>query len=116
MSINVVYTYQIGSQTITYPSTGVKFAVSSTGPIQIKGSVDRMSPLTSVKLTSAQGNTAWAGNQAYTLADNVGVYTYEDGKYYSADLSYISSGDYTLTGYYDNPMADGGRIRIILAR
>ena len=116
MSINVVYTYQIGSQTVTYPSTGVKFAVSSTGPIQIKGSVDRMSPLTSVKLTSAQGNTAWAGNQAYTLADNVGVYTYEDGKYYSADLSYISSGDYTLTGYYDNPMADGGRIRIIIAR
>ena len=118
MTINVVYTYQIGSQTVTYPSQGTKFAVSSTGPVQIKGSgtVERMAPLTAVKLTSASGTTAWAGNQAYTLADNVAVYTYDSGKYYPADLSYVSGGNYTLTGYYDNPMADGGRIRVIIAR
>lgn len=116
ISINVIYTYQLGSQTVTYPSSGVRFPISSTGPVQIKGSIDGMYPLTAVKLTSASGDTAWSDNQAYTLADNVSIYFYENGHYYAADLSYVTGGEYTLTGYYDKPMSDGGRIRIIIAR
>ncbi len=116
LSINVIYTYQLGDQEVTYPSSGVRFPVSSTGPVQIRGNIDGITPLTAVKLTSAAGDTAWAGNQAYTLADDAVIYVQKDGKYYTASLDYVTGGDYTLTGYYDKPMADGGRIRILIAR
>ena len=116
MTINVIYTYQVGDQTVTYPSSGVRYPVNSTGPVQIKGSVDGIYPLKSVKLTSAAGDTAWANNQAWTLADDVAVYFYENGDYYAADLSYVTGGDWSLTGYYDDTAANGGRIRIIIAR
>ena len=43
------------------------------------------------------------------------VYFDENGDYYAADLSYVTSGDYSLTGYYDDTAANGGRIRIIVA-
>ena len=116
MTINVIYTYQVGDQTVTYPSSGVRYPVNSTGPVQIKGSVDGIFPLKSVKLTSAAGDTAWANNQAWTLADDVAVYFYENGDYYAADLSYVTGGDWSLTGYYDDTAANGGRIRTIIAR
>ena len=116
MSINVIYTYQIGDQTSVYTSSGVRYPVNSTGPVQIRGNIDGIYPLTSVKLDSAAGGTALAGNQSYTLADDVAVYFYENGDYYAADLSYVTSGDYSLTGYYDDTAANGGRIRIIIAR
>ena len=116
MSINVIYTYQIGDQTSVYTSSGVRYPVNSTGPVQIRGNIDGIYPLTSVKLDSAAGGTALAGNQSYTLADDVAVYFYENGDYYTADLSYVTGGDYSLTGYYDNTAANGGRIRIIIAR
>ena len=43
------------------------------------------------------------------------VYELENNTYRISSLERVRSG-YTLTGYYDKAVADGGRIRVIVAR
>ena len=63
-----------------------------------------------------EGTTAYAGNRQYAIWDDALVYEVRDGKYFLTSLALVSGGDYTLTGYYDKDQADGGRIRVILAK
>ena len=69
-----------------------------------------------MKLTSIEGTTAYGGNRQYAIWDDALVYEVRDGKYFLTSLALVSGGDYTLTGYYDKDQADGGRIRVILAK
>ena len=78
--------------------------------------IDRFTNLTKVKLTSIEGTTAYGGNRQYAIWDDALVYEVRDGKYFLTSLALVSGGDYTLTGYYDKDQADGGRIRVILAK
>ena len=39
-----------------------------------------------------------------------------DGGYYLSNIATVSdTSAYTLTGYYDRPYSDGGRVRIVIA-
>ena len=90
-----------------------------TGPFMMKTDgekIDRFTNLTKVKLTSIEGTTAYGGNRQYAIWDDVLVYEVRDGKYYPTSLALVTGGDYALTGYYDKDQADGGRIRVILAK
>ena len=96
------------------------------GPCQVKGfsggsgqaTMDRIVSLTSVKLDLVEGNVATAqNNRKYTLSEDVAVYVVENGStYYYSSLGRVTGGGYALTGYYDKPENEGGRIRVILAR
>lgn len=116
LTILVNYTYLLNGQETVYPSSGTKFSVSTTGPVQIQGGIDRMVALKQVTLTSARDGKAWNGSQEYLLADNAAVYELRDGAYYLSSLDRVSDGSYKLTGYYDKEAVNGGRIRVIVAR
>lgn len=88
------------------------------GPFVIKwdgADVDRFFNLSKVSLTSVDGNTAYGSNRQYTLSDNVLVYEIRDNEYYLSSLALVTGGDFSLTGYYDKSMSEGGRIRVLLA-
>lgn len=119
MNIMVNYEYDVGGTAGTYASSGRKFSAAAEGPVRFRwkdGALEGIDPLTRVELSSVSGLTAAAGNQEYTLAENAAVYIYRDNRYYYAALSQVTGGGYSLTGWYDAPDADGGRIRVIVAR
>ena len=88
------------------------------GPCQVRmdgREVERIYNLTDTVLTAADGKTAMAGTQAWTISDSVVVYEYRDKNYYISDLSRVSGGGYDLTGWYDKAQDQGGRIRVVIA-
>lgn len=119
VSVNAVYTYDLAGTSITLPSSGTAYPVSK-GPIQIKydgGALAYMTSLKKAELTEVDGLTALStAGTYYTLADNAAVYIYQDNRYQFSSLEHVLAGDYTLTGYYDNTDAAGGRIRVIIAK
>lgn len=61
--------------------------------------------------------TAEIGGKEYKLSDKVVVYTTKATGYYNkVSINDIIGGDYTCTAYYDKKEADGGRIRVIIAK
>ena len=118
-SMTTAGTYVYDTAGTTQTISGSTVYNVKTGPFMMKtddGQIDRLVNLTEVKLTAAEGNTAYAGNRQYTIWDDVLVYEVRDGKYYPTSLPLVTGGDYTLTGYYDKDQTDGGRIRVILAK
>lgn len=118
-SMTTAGTYVYDTAGTTQTISGSTVYNVKTGPFMMKtddGQIDRLVNLTEVKLTAAEGNTAYAGNRQYTIWDDVLVYEVRDGKYYPTSLPLVTGGDYTLTGYYDKGQTDGGRIRVILAK
>ena len=119
VSMTTAGTYVYDTAGTTQTISGSTVYNVKTGPFMMKtddGQIDRLVNLTEVKLTAAEGNTAYAGNRQYTIWDDVLVYEVRDGKYYPTSLPLVTGGDYTLTGYYDKDQTDGGRIRVILAK
>lgn len=118
-SMTTAGTYVYDTAGTTQTISGSTVYNVKTGPFMMKtddGQIDRLVNLTEVKLTAAEGNTAYAGNRQYTIWDDALVYEVRDGKYFLTSLALVSGGDYTLTGYYDKDQTDGGRIRVILAK
>ena len=118
-SMTTAGTYVYDTAGTTQTISGSTVYNVKTGPFMMKtddGQIDRLVNLTEVKLTAAEGNTAYAGNRQYTIWDDVLVYEVRDGKYYPTSLALVTGGDYTLTGWYDKDQTDGGRIRVILAK
>lgn len=112
------YHYDVGGTSYTIPNSSTRFHVS-TGPIQLLGEVespDGMSPLTATQPGQIVGNQFAAGNQKYTLSDQVVVYEVRNGQYFLSSLSRAQNGDFTLTAWYDKLDAQGGRVRVIVAR
>ena len=118
-SMTTAGTYVYDTAGTTQTISGSTVYNVKTGPFMMKtddGQIDRLVNLTEVKLTAAEGNTAYAGNRQYAIWDDALVYEVRDGKYFLTSLALVSGGDYTLTGYYDKDQTDGGRIRVILAK
>lgn len=114
------YEFLIRGKTMPYGSTSKAFT-SETGPAQITISgtdVTRAAPLSSVKALRLSETTLIAEDGSYTLAGDVQVYLTDINRSYQlTSLQAISDlSHYTVTGYYDNRDADGGRIRILVAR
>ena len=113
-----VYQYDVGGVSYVYSTQGSIFNVSE-GPAKIEGSLrapSRISALKSVRLDSVDALTAVTkDNESFPVSDGVAVYELENGDYRLSSLERVRSG-YTLTGYYDRAVADGGCIRVIVAR
>ncbi len=113
-----VYQYDVKGTSYVYGTEGSLFNLSE-GPVKIEGPLQRpskMSNLKSVKLNSVDVLTAMTqDNESFPLVDSVAVYELENGEYHFSSLERVRVG-YTLTGYYDRSVADGGRIRVIVAK
>ena len=112
------YQYDIGGTSYTIPNSSTRFRVT-TGPIQLLGdtaSPERMFSLVSAGQGQISGNQFITGNRKYTLFDKVLVYELRGSQYFLSSLGRAQSGDFTLTAWYDREDAQGGRVRVIVAR
>ena len=83
------YEYDLGGVSYSLPGTTTRFRVN-VGPIQIVGdpsNPERMYSLTSTKAGQLAGGQFIAGNQKFTLSDNVLVYEQRDNRYYLSSLN-----------------------------
>ena len=125
-SVSEVNTDMMTSGTYVYDSNGTPGTLTGgrvynvqPGPFLMKtdgADVDRFVNLTSVRIDSVDGMTAYADNRQYAIWDDVIVYEVRDNEYYPTSLALVTGGYYSLTGWYDKAESEGGRIRVILAR
>lgn len=116
--LNGTYQYDVAGKSYTYVlQNGI--LNQSVGPICIQGSLsspDKFVKLTSLKLVSVDATAATAqDNSTFPVWDSASVYELENNTYRLSSLERVRSG-YSLTGYYDKSAANGGRIRVIVAR
>ena len=114
------YTYEldVGGESVLISQTSTRYPVEA-GPIRLKGTLqapEGLLPLNCAKTGEVSGNRFLAGSRSYTISDRAAVYELRNGDYYLSSLSRVRDGGYTLTGWYDKTDADGGRIRVIVAR
>ena len=112
------YEYDLGGVSYSLPGTTTRFRVN-VGPIQIVGdpsNPERMYSLTSTKAGQLAGGQFIAGNQKFTLSDNVLVYEQRDNRYYLSSLNRAEESGKTLTAWYDKAESEGGRIRVIVVK
>lgn len=118
ITVSSQYQFDIGGQLVPSGSGNKSFNVSA-GPAKFvfeDGEVKAVTNLTSVKVDGVDGRQAVTGNRTWPLADGVAVYEVRENKYYFSSLSIVEGGGYSLTGWYDNQPADGGCIRVLIAR
>lgn len=117
MATSGTYVYDAGGTSGTLTGARVYHLVK--GPFQMKtdgDQVDGFVNLSSVRIDTVDGTTAYADNRQYTIWDDVLVYEVQGDNYYLTSLALVTGGDYSLTGYYDKDQSEGGRIRVILAK
>lgn len=112
------YTYEVSGSTYTW-SDSVDRNLKR-GPIEIctsDGEISTFLSMDSMSIDTVSGNTVTGDGKTQTLSDDVAVYVYNDvtGGYDYSSLGHVTSGSYTLTGYYDNVTSAGGRIRVLIA-
>ncbi len=118
MNLLGTYVYDIGGQTIPTGPLPKTFNVE-VGParfIMKDGALDSMTNLTSVKLSTLDGDKAIGETTTWPLWDGMAVYELRDGKYYLSSRSIVEGGNYALTGYYDKTADKGGVIRVLMAK
>ena len=112
------YEFNVGGQTIVYHMQNGTLN-KTRGPVKIEGSPaqpEHVWQMDSVKLTALDAFTATtADNQTLRIAPNAAVYEHPDSVYNLSSLDRVRTG-YTLTGYCDKPVRDGGCVRIIVAQ
>ena len=113
-----VYQYDVGGVSYTYQmATGI--LNQTVGPVRIEGNLyapGKISKLNSVKLASVDALTAVAtDNTSFPVWSSVAVYALNGNDYRLSSLERVRTG-YTLTGYYDKSISDGGCIRVIVAK
>ena len=76
----------------------------------------RVRDFAQVKADGVSGSTLRAGSRSYTISDQVVVYEYRDRQYFPSTLDRVQELGLSLTGWYDRPENQGGRIRVIVSR
>ena len=112
------YTYDVGGVQYSLPAIQTHFPVVS-GGIRLVGDPadpERMYSLTKVEADGISGNQLRAGSRRYTIGEQVVVYEYRDNQYFLSTLDRVQELGLDLTGWYDRPEREGGRIRIIVGR
>ena len=112
------YEYDIAGTDYALPASTTGFR-AATGPIQLTGDPadpERMYSLTSAGEGTISGRQFLTDQRRYTLSDQVLVYERRGGQYLLSTLARAQEGDFTLTAWYDKLEAQGGRIRVIVAR
>ncbi len=112
------YIYDVAGQSYTYtfPNGVLNLTL---GPVKVEGDLpapEKLEKLSEVKLSSLDALTAVTqANASFPLADAVAVYELDNHEYRLSSVERVRTG-YTLTGWYDRPAAQGGRIRVIIAK
>jgi len=118
MASGGAYQFDVGGQSYFYTVSN-KVLQLSIGPVKIEGplqSPEKLSKLTAVKLSSLDASSVLtADNVSWPMWDGMAVYEQVGDTFTLTSAQRVRTG-YTLTGYYDAKAADGGRIRIIIAR
>ena len=112
------YEYDVAGTDYALPASTTGFR-AATGPIQLTGDPadpERMYSLTNAGEGTISGRQFLTDQRRYTLSDQVLVYERRGGQYLLSTLARAQEGDFTLTAWYDKPEAQGGRIRVIVAR
>ncbi len=113
-----VYTYDLRGNSIQQMETTRKLGLEK-GPLQLSQELDKQPKLHNlteeVTLTALTGYTAYDGATAYPISESVAVYELRDGDYYYTTLPQVNTADFTLTGYLDKPVDEGGTIRVLLS-
>ncbi len=124
MSLMAAYEYDLNGQSGAWQTSGKSFNVK-TGPCGAVTSgsamtgvqLERLYNLTAVELTSASTSSCVGKDgKTYRMGDNVAVYERSGGTYRGTTLSQMQGAGKRLTGYYDKPESEGGRIRVIVAQ
>lgn len=118
MGMGGAYQFDVGGQGYFYTATN-KVLTLSTGPVKIEGPLqapEKLSKLTAVKLSSLDAaSVLTADNVSWPMWDGMAVYEQVGDNFTLTSAERVRTG-YTLTGYYDAKTADGGRIRVIIAK
>ena len=100
-------------------STSIKYPVLAGGLAvrqNVNGTVKAMIQLMPMKIDQVGAASVMSNGTRYETADDMQVYLWYKGQYYSTKLSEVNSEDYHLTGWYDNfGCAAGKRVRVIVA-
>lgn len=112
------YQFDVGGQSYAY-SVSNKVLRLEVGPVKVEGPLqapEKLSKLTAVKLSGLDASTVLtADNVSWPMWDGMAVYERVDNTFILSSAERVRSG-YTLTGYYDAKPADGGRIRVVIAK
>lgn len=117
MSRYCTYQYDVGG--VSYTSSGSARFPAVSGAVRLLGdpsNPERLYPLTPVKGGQIVGNQLAAGNQRYTLSDDVVVYDNRNGGCYLSTLARAEESGAQLTAWYDKAESEGGRVRIIVVK
>jgi hypothetical protein len=118
LGISSVYEFILNGSTSTIAAQNKAFGVH-TGPASFRytgGQIDHIRNLEQTALTYLSGVSAKNNSTEYGVYSGTTVYVKRDGGYYLSNIATVSdTGVYTLTGYYDKPYTDGGRVRIVIA-
>lgn len=112
------YVCYIGGEN-TVLQTTVKYPVIAGGIAVGKsagGDVKSMVQLMPVMIDQLGAASVKSGDTRYETADDMQVYLWYKGQYFSTTLSQINAQDYYLIGWYDNlGCTAGGKIRVLVA-
>lgn len=112
------YQFDVGGQGYAY-SVSNKVLRLEVGPVKVEGPLqapEKLSKLTAVKLSGLDAaSVLTADNVSWPMWDGMAVYERVDNTFILSSAERVRSG-YTLTGYYDAKPADGGRIRVVIAK
>ena len=112
------YEYDVAGTDYALPASTTGFR-ADIGPIQLTGDPadpERIYSLTAAGQGTISGRQFLTDQRRYTLSDQVLVYERRGGQYLLSTLARAQEGDFTLTAWYDKPEAQGGRVRVIVAR
>lgn len=121
MSLSGNYTYLLAGEKKTMNTNGSMLGASS-GPARLtmeNGQLTAVRALEQLKNPDAISMLGVTKEQdSYLFADDCAVYLSTNGGYSLLSLTELRGnfGSYSLTCYYDKETADGGRIRIVIAR
>ena len=99
--------------------TSVKYPVVAGGIAVSKspsGTVKSMIQLMPAMIDQVGAASVMSGTTRYETADNMQVYLWYKGQYFTTSLSQVNPQDYYLIGWYDNlGCAAGNKIRVLVA-
>lgn len=112
-------TYRYDVDGVSYTISGSTKFPATGGAIKLLGDPadpDRLYSLTATKTGQIVGSQFVAGNQRYTLSDDVVVYDTRTGGCFLSTLARAEESGAQLTAWYDKAESEGGRIRIIVMK
>lgn len=116
-SMSGTYEYYLNGSYTTLRTSDVLYNVDEGGiMIEFDGSsVDNMTELDYIKITSIEGLIASTGSKEYTICTDISVYVDTGDVLVAIGLTDINFDDYTIYGYVDDFSA-GGEVRVIVAK